>query len=79
MLGRGSVSTLGVRYIKKGRGMARYLEQAINSSFEHEAIVDRDHTNRREAVPAGLSAPGDGGVHDVVGYQEVGLQLVKEG
>jgi hypothetical protein len=51
------------------------LEELVNGSFKHKGIVDSDHPNLRQAVPAGLRTTRNGGVHDVVGDQEEGLQL----
>ena len=51
------------------------LEQPVNSSFEHERVVDSDMADFGDAVPAWLAAPGDGLVHHVVGDEEVCLEL----
>lgn len=51
------------------------LEKLVNGSFKHEGIVDGDHPNLRQAVPAGLGTTRNGRVHDIIRDQEEGLQL----
>lgn len=51
------------------------LEQLVNATFQHDAVVHRHHADLRHSVPAGLPTARDAVVHDVVGHQEVRLQL----
>ena len=54
------------------------LQQHVNSGLEHECVVDGDHPHFGHFVPAGLSATGVGGIHHVVGDEEVGLEELGE-
>lgn len=49
-------------------------EEDVDGGFEHECIVDSDHADFRESVPAWLTAAGLRAVHDVVGDEEEGLE-----
>lgn len=51
------------------------LEETINSSLEHEGVVDGNHANFWNAVPARLSTSSDGSVHYIVSDEEVSLKL----
>jgi hypothetical protein len=51
------------------------LEETINCSLEHEGVVNGDHANFWNAVPAGLSTSSDGSVHYIVSDEEVSLKL----
>lgn len=57
-----------------GVGVEVLFEQDVDGGFEHEGVVDGDHADFRELVPAGLAAAGLGRVHDVVRDEEEGLE-----
>lgn len=61
-----------------GVGAEVLLEEDVEGHFEHEGVVDGDGADARFAVPAGLAAARDGGVHDVVRDEEEGLQELRE-
>lgn len=62
-----------------GRVGAEVLgEEDVDGGFEHEGVVDGDHADFGELVPARLAAAGLGAVHDVVGDEEEGLQELGE-
>ncbi len=61
-----------------GVGAEVLLQEDVDGHFEHEGVVDGDHADARVAVPAGLAAAGDGGVHHVVGDEEEGLEELGE-
>ena len=50
------------------------LQQQVDTAFQHEGVVDGDHADFGHEVPAWLTAPGFGGVHDVVADEEEGLE-----
>ena len=50
-----------------------FLQQDVDSRLEHEGVVDGDHGDAGLAVPTGLPASCEGGVHDVVRDEEEGL------
>ena len=47
-----------------------FLEEAVDCSFEHEGVVDGNHSDVGLPVPAGRAASSDAAVHDIVGYEE---------
>lgn len=49
-------------------------EKDVNGGFEHEGVVDGNHADFWELVPAGLTAAGLGTVHHIVGDEEEGLE-----
>jgi hypothetical protein len=51
------------------------LEETINCSLEHEGVVDGDHANFWNAVPARLSTPSNGSIHYIVRDEEESLKL----
>ena len=57
-----------------GVGFEVFGEEDVDGGFEHEGVVDGDHADFWELVPAGLAAAGLGAVHDVVGDEEEGLE-----
>lgn len=54
------------------------LQEEKDAGFQNEGVVDGDGTNAILAVPTGLTATGDRGIHHVVSNKEVGLQLKNE-
>lgn len=50
-----------------------FLEEVVDGSFEHECIVDGDHSDVGLSVPAWLTATSDAAVHDIVRDEEEGL------
>ncbi len=60
----------GVRRV----GIEMLTEEDVDGGFEHEGVVDGDHADFWEFVPAGLTAAGLGTVHHVVGDEEEGLE-----
>lgn len=50
------------------------LEENVDGGLEHKGVVDGNHTNLGVLVPARLTSAGDGAIHNIVSYQEVGLQ-----
>jgi hypothetical protein len=57
-----------------GVGAEVLLQEDEDGGLEHEGVVDGDHADAGLEVPAGLTAAGLGGVHDVVGDEEEGLK-----
>lgn len=57
-----------------GVGFEVVAEEDVDGGFEHEGVVDGDHADFGDFIPAGLAAAGLGGVHDVVGDEEEGLE-----
>jgi hypothetical protein len=55
-------------------GAELFLQDDIDAGLEEESVVDRDETNSRLTVPAGLTAPGDGAIHKVITDQEESLK-----
>jgi len=55
-----------------------FFEQDEDGGFEHEGVVDGDQVYGGEAVPAGLAAAGEGGIHYVIGDKEKGLEEFDE-
>ena len=51
------------------------LEEEVDGALEHEGVVDGDVVHALDAVPAGLTAAGDGLVHHVVRDEEERLEL----
>jgi hypothetical protein len=51
------------------------LQEEEDAGFQDEGVVDGDGTNAILAVPTGLTATGDRGIHHIVSNKEVGLQL----
>jgi hypothetical protein len=54
------------------------LQEQEDAGFQDEGVVDGDGTNTILAVPAGLTATGDRGVHHIISNKEVGLQLKRD-
>lgn len=54
------------------------LQKEEDARFQNEGVVDGDGTNAILAVPTGLTATGDRGIHHIVSNKEVGLQLKNE-
>ncbi len=52
-----------------------FTDHLEDSAFEKEGIVHGHKTNALYAVPAGLAATGNARVHNVIRYEEVGLEL----
>lgn len=55
-----------------------FLENDVDTGFQHESVVDCDHAHALLAVPTGLATSSDGAVHDVVTNEEEGLQKLRE-
>jgi len=50
------------------------LEEDEDGGLEHKGVVDGDHADVGREVPTGLATAGLGGIHDVVGNEEEGLE-----
>lgn len=50
------------------------LQEHVDGRFQDEGIVDGNHANAGLQVPARLSTASLGGIHDVVGDEEEGLE-----
>lgn len=51
------------------------LYQAIDGGVDQKPIVDRNHADFLDAIPARLITTSDRRIHDVIGNEEVGLKL----
>lgn len=54
------------------------LEQQVYGAFEHEGIVDCNHSHLGHEIPARAAPTSLGAVHDVVGHEEEGLEQLDE-
>ena len=53
-------------------------QQDVERGLEHEGVVDGDGAHAGLPVPARLAPSRDGAIHDVVGYEEEGLQELRQ-
>lgn len=51
------------------------LYQAVDGGADHKSIVDRNHADFWDAIPARLITTSDRRIHDIIGNEEVGLEL----
>lgn len=51
-----------------------FLEESVDGRFEHEGIVDSNHSDLRLTIPTWLSSTSDAGVHNIVGNEEESLE-----
>ena len=57
-----------------GRVAKVLAKEAVNHALEHERVVNGVEPDLRESKKAGLAATRDGGIHDVIGDEEEGLE-----
>lgn len=51
------------------------FQKNVDGSFQHERVVDSDHSNLGDTVPTWLATASDGIIHHVVSDKEVSLEL----
>ena len=53
------------------------LEEPVDSTLEHEGVINSDIANSRNAVPTWLATPSNRTIHHIIGNKEIGLELVQ--